>query len=54
VVINDQVHIASLFGHLVNADDSTLLDRPYTKTKLWEVLKSFAKYKSPRPYGWTI
>jgi hypothetical protein len=52
--IVDQVYTASLFPRFVNEEDTLLLDRPCTKSEIWEVLKLFAKDKSLGPDGWTV
>jgi hypothetical protein len=52
--IEDQVNTVGLFGCLVNAEDTELLERPCTKQELWEVLKAFSKDKIPGPDGWTV
>jgi hypothetical protein len=54
VLITDQVKTVGLFDRLVHDEDTELLERPCTKLELWEVLKSFAKDKSPGLDGWTV
>jgi hypothetical protein len=54
VEISDQVDTMGLYDCIVKAKDAMILDNPCTKVEIWEVLKSFAKDKSPRPDGWTV
>lgn len=52
--IAEQVSVARLFSCFITEVDSILFDSPCTKHEIWEVLKSFAKGKSPGPNRWTV
>jgi hypothetical protein len=52
--IADRVSLASPFPRLVTEQDSLLLESPCTREELWDVLKAFAKDRSPGPDGWTM
>jgi hypothetical protein len=54
ILREDQTMLASQFPHMVTEEDSILLERICTKEELWNILKDFAKDKSPGPDGWTV
>jgi hypothetical protein len=52
--IEDQVATIRLYPRLVTEEDVISLEKPCTREEILEVLKGFAKDKSPGPDGWTV
>jgi hypothetical protein len=52
--IEEQVAMVGLFPRMVNEEEVMLLEKPVSKEEVLEVLKGFAKDKSPGPDGWTV
>jgi len=52
--LHDPVSVARIFPRSVTVEDSNQLDSPCNLQEVWDVLKSFTKYKSPGPDGWTV
>jgi len=46
--------LASLFPQLLTEEDLLLLESLCTREEIWDVLKAFAKDRSPGPDGWMI
>jgi hypothetical protein len=50
----DQIELVRLFPRIVQENEVETLERPVTSAEVLEVLKGFAKDKSPGPDGWTM
>ena len=52
--IVEHVNTVGLFGYLVNAKETKIMEKSCTKQELWEVLKEFSKDKILWPDGWSV
>jgi hypothetical protein len=53
-VIEDQINLVRLFTNIVTEEDVHILEKAVSKEEIIEVLRGFARDKSPRPDGWTV
>jgi hypothetical protein len=52
--IVDQINSVRLFPSFVREDELLLLEKVVSKDEIYEILRGFAKDKSPGPDGWTV